>query len=311
MKELYGNSEMDVRKLWIYLITLLLIHLQIKIITMRAVIILFLFVAITGFDSLSQNIADEKLKAKRVLVFTKNGKGYIHENIPSSITAFQNLGKQYGFLVDTTTNATIFTDDNLIKYDAIIFSNTNNDVFDTEEQKIAFMRYIEAGGGFMGIHSASGTERNWKWFKLMLGATFLRHPPFQAFNVFVLDKNHPATKKLLPTWETKDECYFFKEFNPAIKVLVVSDISTVKEGDESKNIKPDVFGNRYPSVWCQEFDGGKSWYTALGHSKEDYTNPIYLSHIIEGLKWVTDKEKLNYKKAYATSSTIDEMKFLH
>ena len=249
-----------------------------------------------------------QLKNKHVLIFTKNGKGYVHENIPASIAALQKLGIENGFTTDTTTNSALFNDANLKKYDAIIFSNTNNDVFDTEEQRVAFMRYIQAGGGFMGIHSASGTERKWKWFKLMLGATFLRHPPLQPFTVHILDKKHSAVKKLSPQWETKDECYYFKEINSSIKVLLVSDISTIKEADSSKNVNPDVFGNRYPAAWCQEFEGGKIFYTSLGHNKEDYSNAIYLAHILEGLKWVTNKPKLDYKKARATSSVIDEMK---
>jgi type 1 glutamine amidotransferase len=144
-----------------------------------------------------------QLKNKHVLIFTKNGKGYVHENIPASIAALQKLGIENGFTTDTTTNSALFTENNLKKYDAIIFSNTNNDVFDTEEQKVAFMRYIQAGGGFMGIHSASGTERNWKWFKLMLGATFLRHPPFQKFTVHVLDKKHAGCKKSFVTMGNK------------------------------------------------------------------------------------------------------------
>jgi uncharacterized protein len=255
------------------------------------------------------------LKGRQILVYTKNGKGYVHENIPASIKALQNIGLQSGFKVDTSSNASVFSDNNLKKYDALIFSNTNNDVFDSEEQRVSFMRYIQAGGGFMGIHSAAGTERNWKWFKLMLGATFLRHPPFQAFTVYVLDKQHPATKNLDAKWETRDECYFFKEFNPSIKTLVVADISTIEESIDAgsidssarrKNIKPDVFGNSYPAVWCNEFDGGRIWYTALGHSKESYSDSTYLSHLVEGLKWVVNKKKLDYRKAYAASSVIDE-----
>ncbi|HJS55755.1 MAG TPA: ThuA domain-containing protein [Chitinophagaceae bacterium] len=265
----------------------------------------YLFVFIICFYSLTVNA---QLKNKHVLIFTKNGKGYIHENIPSSIAAIQKLGIENGFKADTTTNSGYFTDGNLKKYDVIIFSNTNNDVFDTEEQKVAFMRYIQAGGGYMGIHSATGTERNWKWFKLMMGATFLRHPPFQHFTVHVLDKKHPAVKNLSHKWETNDECYYFKEINPSIKVLLVSDLSTIKEADSVKNIKPDIFGNWYPAAWCQEFDGGRIWYTALGHSKEDYSSSTYLAHLLEGLKWVTDKPKPDYKKAKATSTVVDEMK---
>ena len=276
---------------------------------MKLTFVLLVIVTVINSELKAQQQDEGKLKNKTVLVYTKNGKGYVHDNIPFSIAAIQKLGKELNFNVDTTTDATIFTENNLKKYDVIIFSNTNNDVFDNDQQKIAFMRYIEAGGGFMGIHSASGTERNWKWFKLMLGATFLRHPPFQPLTVHVLDSRHPATKNLPAKWETQDECYYFKEFNPDIKILLFTDLSQVKEADDGKNIKPDVFGNKYPAAWCHEFDGGKVWYTALGHNKEDYANPIYLAHIIEGLKWVTDKGKLNYKKAYATGVDVDEMKF--
>lgn len=274
---------------------------------MKLIFVLTAILSIWSYTINAQKARNEELKNKHFLLFTRNGKGYIHENIPSSIAAIQKLGKEKSFKVDTTTNPVYFNDDSLKRYDAVIFSNTNNDVFDIEQQKVAFMRYIQAGGGFVGIHSASGTERSWKWFKLMLGATFMRHPAFQPLTIHVLDPKHEAVKNLPATWETKDECYLFKEFNPAIKVLLFTDLSKVKD-DTTKNVKPDVFGNRYPAAWCQEFDGGRVWYTALGHNKEDYSNPTYLAHIVEGLKWVINKPKLDYKKAHATSSAIDEMK---
>ncbi len=248
----------------------------------------FLLFNLLGLCVVGQERAENKLQGKRVLVFTKNGEGYIHENIPYSIAAFRKMGAENNFTVDTSTNSALFTEENLKKYDALIFSNTNNDVFDNEEERLAFMKYIRAGGGYMGIHSATGAERNWKWFKQMQGATFLRHAPFQAFHVYVLDKNHPATRNLQSGWETKDECYYFKEINPAIHVLLVADLSAIKDSSNGKSIKPDVFGDRYPSTWCQEFEGGRVWYTALGHDKSNYSDPVYLSLIREGLKWVTD-----------------------
>ncbi len=244
-------------------------------------------------------------EGKSVLVFTKNGQGYVHENIPASIAAIQKIGREAGWNIDTSSDASIFSEGQLRSYDAIVFSNTNNDVFDTPQQKIAFMRYIQAGGGFVGIHSASGTERNWKWFKLMLGASFQRHPPFQRFRVYVADKNHAATKKLPHSWETKDECYYFKEFNTSVHVLLVSDISTIAES--GKHTRPDAFGNRYPAAWCHEFDGGRIWYTALGHSKEDYSDPLYLLHLTGGLKWVIDKARPDFSRSRATSPEINEM----
>ena len=237
------------------------------------------------------------LKGKRILLYTRNGKGYVHDNIPASIGAICKVGKEQGFTVDTTTNPAVFSDENLRNYNAVIFSNTNNDVFDTEAQRIAFMRYIQAGGGFVGIHSACGTERNWTWFKQMLGGTFSFHPPFQEFIVYVVDKEHPSTKNLPDPWVVNDELYFTKELNPTVRVLMVSDFSMI----EDKRPMPDTFGKVFPSVWCNSYDGGRQWYTALGHDKTDYQKPLFIQHILGGLQWVA-AENLDYKKAHATKS---------
>ena len=106
---------------------------------------------------------------RKVLVYTKNGEGYVHDNIPASIKAIQQLGKENGFLVDVSEDPADFTREKLSDYQCLIFSNTNNQVFDTDEQRLALVHYIEAGGGFVGIHSACGSERNWPWFWAMLG----------------------------------------------------------------------------------------------------------------------------------------------
>src|SRR5690242_17610568 len=126
-------------------------------------------------------------KKVTVLVYSKNGKGYVHENIPSAINCIQQMGKQYGFKVDSSSDASVMTETNLKKYTLLVFPSTNNDVFDTDQQRLAFRHYIEAGGGFVGIHSVTGTERNWKWFKMMLGGTFSWHAKFQKFNVKTVD----------------------------------------------------------------------------------------------------------------------------
>ena len=107
----------------------------------------------------------------------------MHDNIPYAVNCIQNLGKQYGFAVDSSGNPSVMTENNLKQYSLLIFTSTNNDVFDTDDQRLAFRHYIEAGGGFVGIHSVTGTERNWKWFKMMLGGTFSWHAKFQKFSV--------------------------------------------------------------------------------------------------------------------------------
>jgi len=243
-----------------------------------------------------------------VLVYTRNykpdGKGYVHENIPYSVRAIITLGKELHFRVDTSSDPAVFTEENLKRYRAVIFANSNNEAFATDQQRLAFRRYIEAGGGFVGIHSSTGSERSWKWFINMQGATFLRHAVYQKYTVRVIDKNHPATKQVPEKWEKEDECYYFRQFNPAIKVLMVADLRTVQDPD-----KPDVFCDVSPAVWCNKFDGGRQWYTALGHNPSDYSDPVYLNHLKRGIEWVLKGSgSLDYSKAYA-ESPYDEFRY--
>jgi type 1 glutamine amidotransferase len=233
----------------------------------------------------------------RVLVYTKNGKGYVHDNIPSAVACIQRLGKQNGFGVDVSDNPADFNDANLKKYNALIFTSTNNDVFNTDAQKVALMRYIQAGGGFVGIHSVTGTERHWPWFKRLVGGTFVRHAKHQPFQEIVIDSTNPSTNFLPTHWKVNDECYYVKDINPDLHVLTVHDLSTVND----KN-KPATYGDVFPSTWCHSFDGGREWYTALGHDGKTYSTPVFEKFILGGLKWVIGQNKpLDYSRAHAQS----------
>jgi type 1 glutamine amidotransferase len=103
----------------------------------------------------------------RVLVYQRNGKGFVHDNLAASAAAIRDLGKQHGFDVDVSSNASVFTAKALKQYRALIFANSNNESFDTDEQRAAFQRFVRGGGGFAGIHSSSGSERQWNWFQRM------------------------------------------------------------------------------------------------------------------------------------------------
>ncbi len=234
-------------------------------------------------------------KQVKVLVYTKNGKGYVHDNIAAAARCIQELGAQNGFAVDVSDDPAKFNDDNLKQYNALIFTSTNNDVFDNDAQKLALMHYIEAGGGFVAIHSVTGTERNWPWFKRLVGGTFERHAKHQPFTEIIIDHNNPSTSFLPNTWKRDDECYYTKEINPDIHVLMVHDLSTVDDKG-----KPVIYGNTFPSVWCHEFDGGREWYTSLGHDSATYKEPEFRKHIMGGLQWVLSKQQpLDYSKAHA------------
>ncbi|MBD2703720.1 ThuA domain-containing protein [Spirosoma sp. BT702] len=243
-------------------------------------------------------------KNVRVLVYTKNGKGYVHDNIPNAKLCIQKLGQQYGFGVDTSAQPTVFTEANLKKYTLLVFASTNNDVFDTDEQRLAFRRYVEAGGGFVGIHSVMGTERNWTWFKRMIGGTFAWHPKFQKFRIEVLDTKNPSMQSIPKSWEREDEFYFTKNMSPGPTVIMANDITTLNQ-DEPEKVK--MFGGSYtelyPSAWYYNFDGGYTWCTTLGHAKTDYLgDELFIKHIFQGIRYVAGQvKKIDFSKAYADS----------
>ena len=99
-----------------------------------------------------------------------------------------------GFAVDEVDAPGVFTDANLRQYAALVFSNSNNQAFSDDAQRDAFKHYIEAGGGFVGIHSASGSERDWPYFWSVLGGKFAAHPHQQPFTVRVADPDFAAVK---------------------------------------------------------------------------------------------------------------------
>lgn len=247
--------------------------------------IIVLLAAITA--GLHAQSSPVKWKNVKVLVYTKNGKGYVHDNIEEAVKSIQRLGQQHGFSVTASDDPSLFTEENLKQYTLLLFANTNNDVFDTDAQRLAFRRYIESGGGFVGLHSVLGTERNWTWFKMMLGGSFAWHPKFQPLKLKVIDPTHPSAKNIPADWTKEDECYFMKEMYPGIKVFLAHDLSNLKKDDEEK-IKSHTgsFGNYYPAGWYQDYDGGTIWITTLGHDKKDYQNPEYLNHIFQGIQFV-------------------------
>ena len=240
----------------------------------------------------------------KVLVYTKNGKGYVHDNIPFAAASIQKLGQSKGFRVDTTSTADIFTKETLDKYDLLIFTSTNNDVFDTDAQRLAFRQYIEAGGGFVGIHAVMGTERNWQWFKQLIGGTFSWHAKFQKYTVRVIDKQHPSVQGLPTEWVREDECYFEKDLYPGVHTFLVQDVASLQLDEKDKErVKQNMgsFADYYPAAWHHIFDGGVAWVTTLGHDKKDYSDPVYMQHILQGIEFVAARcaKKKNYSKAYA------------
>jgi len=243
--------------------------------TIRGVLSLLILVGAVSLASAAE---------RRVLVYTKNGKGYVHDNIAASVAAIKKLGTENKFAVDVSDDPAVFTDQNLKRYKALVFDNTNNEIFDNEEQKAAFQRYIRTGGGFVGIHAASGAMREWPWFWELLGGKFLRHPKMQAFTVKVKDAKDPSTAHLPAAFQWTDEFYFLDHMPEGLHVLLAGDLTTLD--DPAKEKYPGKkFGDEFPLAWHHQFEGGRAWYTALGHKPEHYSDPKLAQHILGGILW--------------------------
>lgn len=210
-----------------------------------------------------------------VLVFSKT-LGFRHDSIPAGITAIQELGAQFGFQVDITEDATRFTDDALAAYRVVIFLNTTGDVLDAEQQA-AFERFIQQGGGFVGVHAASDTEYDWPWYGQLVGAYFASHPAIQPATLRVSDPTHRSTRALPAEWDRTDEWYNFRGLpGPMVGILVRLDENSYTGG---------TMGENHPISWYQVYDGGRAWYTAMGHTSESYAEPLFREHIAGGILW--------------------------
>ena len=219
-----------------------------------------------------------------VLVFSKVN-GYYHDSIPAGQEAITELGAQHGFDVTVSDDATVFTDAGLAPFDAVVFNNTNSRDGDilTADQRAAFERYIRRGGGYAGIHSASGTEYDWPWYGQLMGAFFDKHPAVQPLKVQVDDRVHPSTRDLPQIWERTEEPYDFRT-NPRGNVHVLASYDT-------RSYTGHTMGADHPIAWCQNFEGGRSWYTGLGHDAATYSDESFRSHILGGIEWAAGQAK--------------------
>lgn len=232
-----------------------------------------------AFFVLFQSFSSSR-KKDRVLVFSKT-KGFRHQSISEGKLAISKLGQQHRFLVDTTEDASFFTEKNLKKYTAVIFLNTTGDVLDNAQQT-AFEHYIQSGGGYVGIHAAADTEYDWPWYGKLAGAYFLSHPAVQEAKFLVKDKKHPATSFLTDSvWMHKDELYNFKNINPDINVLLTIDESSYKGGAN---------GAFHPFSWYHNFDGGRAFYTSMGHTNENWKDQKFLKHLTGGISYAMGKK---------------------
>jgi uncharacterized protein len=210
----------------------------------------------------------------RLLVYTRTT-GYRHASIPAGVRALRNMD---GYSVDATEDPALFRAETLRDYAAIVFLSTSGEVLDDVGRE-ALIGYMETGGAWLGIHGASTTEYGWPWFGGLVGAWFDQHPRVQPGTITVADKEHPATEHLGETWTRCDEWYAFRDNpRPRVRVLLTVDEASYEGG---------TMGADHPIAWCHDRLGGRSFYTALGHTDESFAEPAFLHHLRGALSWLT------------------------
>ncbi|HSC67123.1 MAG TPA: ThuA domain-containing protein [Cellvibrio sp.] len=241
----------------------------------------------------------ENIAGANILVFTKTA-GWRHDSIPAGIAALQKMAGENQFTITATEDAALFTDADLSRFNAIVFLNTTLNVLD-ENQELAMERYIQAGGGFVGIHAAADTEweGDWFWYRNLVGAVFKSHPNtpsnVQQATVNITAKDHLSTAKLPESISLADEWYNYRDIYEFINVVAKVDESTYQGGEHNHD---------HPISWCHDYDGGRAFYTGLGHTNEVFSNPHFLQHLLGGLTYAVglnhrtgSQPRLDYTKS--------------
>ncbi len=224
------------------------------------------------------------------LVFSHTA-GFRHASIADAVELFSSLGEDEEIDVTFSEDPAVFNDGDLAGIDVVVFANTTGDVLD-DEQQLALQRFIRSGKGYVGVHSAADTEHGWPWYGRLVGAYFISHPllPVEV-EVTTEDGSHRSTTHLAETFSFTDEIYNFDR-NPRRDHSILLTID--EEGFVFPNI-PDTpsMGDDHPIAWYKEFEGGRSFYTNLGHRPETWSDPRFRTHLLEGIRWAASPTTFN------------------
>ena len=280
-----------------------------SLIFIRAFSLIALLVGLAGCEQNSEPVSNQtdalssvepqSIKGAHILVFSKTA-GWRHDSIPAGIAAMQKIAAEQQFSVVASEDSSLFNDADLSQFNAIVFLNTTLDILD-ENQELAMERYIQAGGGFVGIHAAADTEweGDWFWYRNLVGAVFKNHPNtpsnVQQASVNFTNKNHASTEKLPDSISVADEWYNYRDIYEFINVVAKVDESTYQGGEHDHD---------HPISWYHDYDGGRAFYTGMGHTSESFSNPDLLAHLLGGLTYAVglnhkggDKPHLDYTKS--------------
>ena len=227
--------------------------------------------------------------SKGAVLIYSGSTGFRHDSIPAAVVAVKKIAEKSGYVVEATEDPEIFTAEKLAKFRAIVFVSTTTDPKKPESEwftgarRDALQGFLKAGKGVVGLHAAGDSHYHWGWYGQMIGGYFERHPKGTPKGTLtVVDAKHPATAKLPKTTTRNDEWYYYKDFDPTVRVLVTVDPKSI--GDGEADVNPNAI------VWSHEFGGGRVFYSGLGHTSESYDEPYMVTLISGGLAWAVGKK---------------------
>ncbi|HET7604840.1 MAG TPA: ThuA domain-containing protein [Sphingomicrobium sp.] len=209
-----------------------------------------------------------------ILIFSGTT-GYRHESIPAGIAAVTAIAEKRGLSVEASEDPNVFSPDSLKRFRAIVLLSCTTDPKDpasewlTGSRRDALQQFVRRGGGVLAIHAAADSHYHWPWYGELIGAHFARHP----------QGTPTGTVRTLATGETRsrtDEWYYFDDYDPTSHLLVTLDPQSIGEKDVNPN----------PMSWTRKVEGGRVFYTAMGHTTASYSEPWFLNHLADGFDWV-------------------------
>ncbi len=225
----------------------------------------------------------------RVLVFSHTT-GWRHDSIESARDAIKALAARDGYETVASEDPFIFSEEGLAGFDAVLFlsSATGMPKEGAEEpmwllgdKRDALQTFVREGGAVIGVHAAADSHYGWPWYGRMIGGYFRRHPEGTPEGVLrVAEPYHAATFALPAEFRRADEWYFFSDLNPQATPLVTLDPASIGEPESAP----------VPVAWFHEFEGARVFYTAMGHTKESYAEPLFLQHLSGGIRWALKLE---------------------
>ncbi len=240
-------------------------------------------------SALCFSVAAQQKQFKVLLVTTT--RGWHHESLHYGVVALQQLGIRHFFDVVLFENPNGFTDKYLEQFQAVIFLNTTGDIFDSAQQKV-MERFIQSGKGYVGIHSASDTEYDWEWYTKLVGRMFVIHPAIQTARINIVDPNFPGLQGFTGTKLWTDEWYEFgPEKTSGLNYILSIDENSYNAKADWGTKKGEGMGKFHPVAWYHNFDGGRAFYTALGHIPANFSDPVFLNHLYAGIFWAATGRK--------------------